>query len=75
MPINDPSPVRVCAGAALGVGAAVLPGVTIGARAVVGPGSVVTRDVAPGVAVLGNPARVVRVWDESLGEWVSGPGG
>jgi len=41
----------------LGGGAIVLPGVTIGARAVVGAGSVVTRDVPADDRVAGNPAR------------------
>jgi acetyltransferase-like isoleucine patch superfamily enzyme len=40
--------------------ATILPGVRIGSRAVVGAGSVVTKDVAPGVVVAGNPARVIR---------------
>ena len=44
----------------LGGRAVVLPGVTIGDRAVIGAGSVVTRDVPPGVLAVGNPARVVR---------------
>jgi maltose O-acetyltransferase len=44
----------------LGGGATGLPGVSIGADAVVGAGSVVTRDVAPNVVVAGNPARVIR---------------
>jgi maltose O-acetyltransferase len=48
----------------LGGGAIVLPGVTIGANAVVGAGSVVTRDVPANVVVVGNPARVVRSLDE-----------
>jgi acetyltransferase-like isoleucine patch superfamily enzyme len=43
----------------IGSGATVL-GATIGTGAVVGTGSVVTTDVPPGVAVSGNPARVVR---------------
>ena len=43
----------------LGGGAIVLPGVTIGDDAVVGAGSVVTRDVPAGVVVVGNPARVL----------------
>jgi acetyltransferase-like isoleucine patch superfamily enzyme len=44
----------------LGFGAVVLKGVTIGAGAVVGARSVVTRDVAPNAVVAGNPARVLR---------------
>jgi maltose O-acetyltransferase len=38
----------------------VLPGVTIGARSTIGAGSVVTRDVPPGVLAFGNPCRVQR---------------
>jgi maltose O-acetyltransferase len=38
----------------------VLPGVTIGARAVIGAGSVVTRDVPADVFAAGNPCRVIR---------------
>jgi acetyltransferase-like isoleucine patch superfamily enzyme len=37
----------------------VLPGVSIGAGAVVGSGAVVTRDVPPYAIAVGNPARVV----------------
>jgi maltose O-acetyltransferase len=43
----------------LGGGAIVLPGVTIGARAIVGAGSVVTRDVPADGRVAGNPARAI----------------
>ena len=50
---------RVGAGASLGAGAVILPGLTIGAGAMVGAGAVVTRDVPPGVTVVGNPARAV----------------
>ena len=44
-------------GASLGAGAVLLPGITIGEYALVGAGSVVTRDVAPHQLVRGNPAR------------------
>ena len=43
----------------IGGGAIILPGVTIGDGAVVGAGSVVTRSVAPGVKVAGNPAKPI----------------
>jgi len=44
----------------VGGGAMILPGVTIGSRAVIGAGSVVTRDVPEGVLAAGNPCRVIR---------------
>ncbi|HWN93693.1 MAG TPA: acyltransferase [Methylomirabilota bacterium] len=53
-------PTLVRRGASIGSGATIMCGITIGERAVVGAGSVVTRDVAPGAIVAGNPARVMR---------------
>ena len=47
-------------GASIGSGATLLGGITIGERAIVGAGSVVTRDVPPGATVVGNPARILR---------------
>jgi acetyltransferase-like isoleucine patch superfamily enzyme len=47
-------------GASIGAGAVILPGLTIGERAMVGAGAVVTRDVNAGAVVVGNPARVIR---------------
>lgn len=41
----------------IGGGAILLPGITIGDDAIIGAGSVVTRDVAAGASVRGNPAR------------------
>lgn len=57
--------VRVCRGAYVGLGAIVLPGVTIGENAVVGAGAVVTDDVPPGVVVCGQPARPTRTLNPS----------
>jgi acetyltransferase-like isoleucine patch superfamily enzyme len=51
------SPILVRRGAALGANATILPGVTIGPWAMIGSGSVVTRDVAAYELVAGNPAR------------------
>ena len=48
---------RVREGASVGAAAVVLPGLTIGRWAMIGAGSVVTRDVADHEVVLGNPAR------------------
>jgi len=47
-------------GASIGGGAVILPGITIGERAMVGAGAVVTKSVPAGAVVVGNPARVIR---------------
>jgi len=52
-------PVRVGSGAAVGAGAILLPGVTVGCFAMVGSGAVVSRDVPDHGLVLGVPARLI----------------
>jgi acetyltransferase-like isoleucine patch superfamily enzyme len=47
-------------GASIGSGATLLCGITIGENALVGAGSVVTKDVPAGATVAGNPARVIK---------------
>lgn len=68
---NDPMPrsrqalakcqtTMVKKGASIGANATILPGITIGEGAMVGAGSVVTKDVPPGAMVYGNPATFRR---------------
>jgi acetyltransferase-like isoleucine patch superfamily enzyme len=57
---TEMAPIRICEGAWIGARSIILKGVTIGAGAVVGMGSVVTRDVPARTVVGGNPARVIR---------------
>lgn len=54
----------------IGGGAIITPGVRIGRNAVVGAGSVVTKDVPPYSVVVGNPAKVVKQYDFELKKWV-----
>jgi acetyltransferase-like isoleucine patch superfamily enzyme len=53
-------------GASIGSGCTILANVTIGENAIVGAGSVVTRDVPPSAIVFGNPARVHRYIDQPV---------
>jgi acetyltransferase-like isoleucine patch superfamily enzyme len=54
------APVRICDKVWIGFNSIVLKGVTVGEGAVIGAGSVVTKDVPPWAIVAGNPARVIR---------------
>ena len=63
-PEVDRKPVRICDHAWVASRVVILPGVTIGEGAVVGAGSVVTKDVPPRAIVVGNPAREIRRRDE-----------
>ena len=54
------APVTIGDDVFIGMHATILKGVSIGDGAVIGAGSVVTREVPPGVIVAGNPARVIR---------------
>lgn len=54
-------PVRIKKYAWVGANVTILPGVTIGENAVVGAGSIVTKDVPDNAIVAGNPARLIRM--------------
>jgi UDP-2-acetamido-3-amino-2,3-dideoxy-glucuronate N-acetyltransferase len=72
--------IRIQQGAAIGGGAVILPGVTIGKYAMVGAGAVVNVDVPHHALVQGNPARIygficycgekIRNWSEEKGEMI-----
>lgn len=47
-------------GASIGANATILPGITIGIKAMVGAGAVVTKDVPDYAVVVGNPAKIIR---------------
>jgi acetyltransferase-like isoleucine patch superfamily enzyme len=53
-------------GASIGSGATILSKIIIGENAIIGAGSVVTKDVPPNSIVAGNPARVLRYIDQSV---------
>jgi acetyltransferase-like isoleucine patch superfamily enzyme len=53
-------PTVIRRGASIGSGATILCNLSVGENAIVGAGSVVTRDVPPNVIVAGNPARILR---------------
>ena len=52
-------PVSIGRNVWIGGGALILPGIVVGDDALIGAGAVVTRDVAPGATVVGNPARLI----------------
>lgn len=52
-------------GAWIGANSTILPGVTIGCKAIVGAGSVVNRDIPPYTIAVGNPCRPIKRWNTS----------
>lgn len=55
------APIHICKGSSIGTQSFIMPGVTIGEGAIVGAGSLVTKDVPPYTIVVGRPAKVLRV--------------
>lgn len=51
---------KVCSGASIGANSTILPGITIGSNAMIGAGSVVTKDIPSGELWLGNPAKFIK---------------
>jgi maltose O-acetyltransferase len=62
------APVRIEEGAWLGTRCIILPGVTVGAGAIIAPGALVNKDVPPNARVAGTPAKVVELLDDDQEE-------
>jgi len=60
----------------IGIGAIIMPGITIGDQVIVGAGSVVVKDVPNNCIVAGNPARIIKegIIMNERAEWVNWPG-
>jgi len=60
---SSPQPIKLKEGCWIGSGSIILPGVTIGKNAVVGAGSIVTKDIPSRTLYAGNPAKLIRKLD------------
>ncbi len=61
--------VTIGRGSWIGQNVVILQGVTIGEMSIVGANSVVTRSLPPFCIAAGAPARVIKLWDATAGEW------
>lgn len=68
-PVRAMGNVVIQEGAFIGINAVILPGVTIGRNAVVAASAVVTKNVPPFTVVAGNPATVVKRYNDIDGSW------
>lgn len=64
------APVTVKRGCWIAQNVVIMPGVTVGEFSIVGANSVVTRSLPPRCIAFGNPARVVKRWNEADGAWI-----
>jgi len=64
----DVNPVVIKEGCWIGINSVILPGITIGKNAVVGAGSIVTKDVPDFAVVVGAPAKIIRFLNKNIVE-------
>jgi acetyltransferase-like isoleucine patch superfamily enzyme len=69
-PMAPPEKITVERGSYIGLGAMLMPGVTVGEQAYVGAGALVTADVPPRTVAVGNPARMMKRYDDERATWV-----
>jgi acetyltransferase-like isoleucine patch superfamily enzyme len=70
-PTETPGPIHIKADSWLGFGVQVMPGVTIGRHCVIAAGSVVTKDIPDYSVAAGIPAKVIKRYNISAGQWES----
>lgn len=71
-PMAGEAPIHIGDGCFLGIGAAILPGVTLGRNCFVGANAVVTKSFPDYSVVAGVPAKLLKRYDAEAGKWVSG---
>jgi len=68
-PMQKLSPIAIGRGCWVGQNVLILSGVTIGEMSIIGANSLVTKDLPPRCIAFGNPARIVKLWDENKNSW------
>lgn len=68
-PLVSKGKVLIKEGAFIGINVVIMPGVTIGKHAIVGASSVVTKDIPAFSVATGNPAKIIKRYNEKLKKW------
>ncbi len=63
-------PVKIGSDCWIGEKVIILPGVTIGEGCIIGAGSVVTKSIPSNSIAVGNPAKVIKKWDQDSNKWI-----
>jgi len=64
-------PIRIKQGCWIGQNVVILPGVTIGEFSIIGANSLVNKSLPDKCIAVGNPANVIKIWDENTQSWIS----
>lgn len=69
-PIFRISPILIKKGAWIGQNVVIMPGVTIGKLSIIGSNSIVTKSIPDQCIAFGNPAKIIKSWDEKMHRWI-----